>query len=74
MNVETIRNMSDADLRKFLNTVAQKNNQICCKCGSATEKSNRVGIYVFKYENRKLCTLCNECYVDMLDYLGISDI
>ena len=74
MNVEDIRSMSDAELRRFLNTVSQRNTQMCCKCGKNTYKENRIGIFVFKTENRKLCTLCTDCYADMLDYLGISDI
>lgn len=74
MNIEVIRNMSDDDLRKFLNTVSQKNNKICCKCGSIPTRKERIGIYVFKFENRKLCTLCKNCYEELLDYLGVCDI
>ena len=74
MNIDDIRNMSDADLRRFLNTVSQKNSQICCKCGVIPARKNRIGIYVFKFENKKLCTLCNNCYTDLLEYLEVSDI
>lgn len=74
MNVNDIRNMSDEELRKFLNTVSQKNNQICCKCGKALTRKNKIGIYVFKSENRKLCNLCKDCYTDLLDYLAVCDV
>lgn len=74
MDISDIRNMSDNELRRFLNNVSQRNCQVCCKCGKATIKENRIGLYVFRYENRKLCTLCNDCYVNLLDYLEISDI
>ena len=74
MNIDVIRNMSDDELRKFLNSVSQKNNQICCKCGSTPTRKDRIGLYVFKFENRKLCTLCKSCYSDLLDYLGVCDV
>lgn len=74
MDVNDIRNMSDNELKRFLNTVSQKNAQMCCKCGKNTTRNDRIGIYVFKYENRKLCNLCTDCYTNLLDYLEISDI
>ena len=74
MNIEVIKNMSDEELRKFLNALSQKNNQICCKCGAVPTRKDRIGLYVFKFENRKLCNLCKDCYTELLDYLGICDV
>lgn len=74
MDLQKIRNMSDNELTRYLNNVSQRNAQICCKCGEITCKERRVGIYTYKgYENKKLCTLCRDCYFDLLDYLSISD-
>ncbi len=74
MNLDKIRKMNDADLMRYLNSVSQRNAQVCCKCGKVTIKENRIGIYTYKgCENKKLCTLCYECYVNLLDYLEISD-
>ena len=74
MNVNDIRNMSDEQLRKFLNTISQKNSQRCCKCGVVPTRKNKIGIYVFKFENKKLCNLCKDCYTELLDYLGVCDV
>lgn len=76
MNIQDIRNMSDAELTRFINNISQRNYQMCCKCGQNTvDKQDRIGIFIYRYnENRKLCTLCKNCYSELLDYLGISDI
>ena len=56
MNIDYIRNMSDVELKRFLN------------------RKDRITLYVFKYENRKLCNLCKDCYIELLDYLGVCDV
>jgi len=74
MNLDDIRNMSDLELTRYLNNVSQRNAQICCKCRKVTIKENRIGIYTYKgCDNKKLCTLCKDCYSDLLDYLEIAD-
>lgn len=80
MNLDSIRNMNDYELRSFLNDISQRNNMFCSKCGSVINTKNRKTINVSIYDKsngqkaRKLCHLCNSCYVDMLDYLGVCDI
>lgn len=70
MKLDKIRKMSDAELTRYLNNVSQRNG----KCGRITNKPDRVGIFTYKgCENKKLCTLCYECYVNLLDYLEIAD-
>lgn len=74
MDLNKIRNMTDAELTRYLNNVSQRNCQICCKCGKPTLKPDRVGLHTYKgCEVKKLCTLCYDCYIELLDYLGISD-
>lgn len=74
MNLNDIRNMSDSELTRYLNNVSQRNAQTCCKCGNLVFKGNKISIYTHKgYENKKLCTLCKDCYSDLLDYLEIAD-
>lgn len=74
MDLNVIRKMSDAELTRYLNNVSQRNAQVCCKCGKVTIKENRIGIFTYKgCENRKLCTLCSDCYTNLLDYLEIAD-
>ena len=80
MNLEKIRNMSDEELRTFMNELSQRNNIFCSKCGDVVNSRERKVLNVAIYDRtigqraRKLCSLCNNCYVDLLDYLGIPDI
>lgn len=80
MNLDEIRNMNDEQLRTFMNNLSQRNNIFCSKCGNVVNPRKRKNINIGIYDRhigqkvRKLCSLCNNCYVDLLDYLGISDI
>lgn len=80
MNLDEIRNMSDEQLRTFMNNLSQRNNIFCSKCGNIVNSQERRNINIGIYDRqigqkvKKLCSLCNNCYVDLLDYLGISDI
>ena len=72
MNLDRIRNMTDKELEKYLHSLSTRNN-ICLKCG---KKRN----YVINIQNKKkiqqkkLCSLCDSCYAELLDYLGVNDI
>lgn len=79
MNLDKIRSMNDAELRSFMNEISQRNNIFCSRCGNVVSsryrKTINIGINDGGYQKvRKLCSLCNECYVDLLDYLSVSDI
>jgi len=79
MNLDKIRNMSDEKLRSFINDISQRNNIFCSKCGNVVSSRERktinIGInHKGTQKVRKLCSLCDSCYVDLLDYLAISDI
>lgn len=80
MDLNKIREMSDIELRTFISTVTQRNNIFCAKCGGIISSKDKKIINVSIYDkhngqkSKKLCILCNDCYVDMLDYLGVSDI
>lgn len=80
MDLDEIRNLTDEQLRSFINSLSQRNNIFCTKCGNAVNHRERKNINIGIYDShagqkvRKLCSLCNSCYVDLLDYLAISDI
>lgn len=81
MNLEKIRNMNDDELRKYINELSKKNNIVCVKCGATTERKDRKNItvsisekYNYSLRTKKLCSLCNECYAGLLEYLGTEDI
>jgi hypothetical protein len=68
--------MSDKDLNKFLCNMSRKKTIFCMKCGNEII-IDRHTISVTKpddYSAKKLCCLCQNCYIDMLENLGIGDI
>lgn len=80
MDLDKIRNMNDTELRSFMNELSQRNNIFCSKCGNIVSPRDRKNINIGIYDKnigqktRKLCSLCNDCYVDLLDYLSVCDI
>lgn len=43
--------------------------------GYADRKTINVSVYGRKgQKTKKLCTLCNDCYYNLLDYLGVCDV
>lgn len=73
MDLNKIRNMNDEELKNFLKGLANKRNSFCIKCG-------KNGSYTINIQNKrkmqqkKLCSLCSDCYTDLLSYLGTNDI
>ena len=80
MDLNTIRNMSDDELRSFMNNLSKRNNIFCSRCRNVVNSRDRYNINISIYDRavgqkaRKLCSLCQSCYVDLLDYLGVQDI
>lgn len=78
MQLSEIRKMNDNELKAFLMRM-QNGNNFCTKCGEYVDTQGKKNVYINTnnirgIRQRKLCHLCNNCYVDMLDYLGVSDI
>lgn len=80
MKLEEIRKMNDIELKTFINDISQRNNIFCIKCGDVISHKNKMNINIGIYDKssgqkmRKLCSLCHDCYVDLLDYLSVNDI
>lgn len=69
-----LQDLKCAKKRKEKEKVQNTNQKFCAKCGNFT--LDRITISVAKdgKSPRKLCNMCKNCYTDMLDHLGISDI
>jgi len=73
VDLRKIRNMSDDELYNYLHSLTKRGNNTCIKCG---KKAN----YVMNIQNKKklqqkkLCMLCDNCYSELLEYLGCLDI
>lgn len=72
MNYNDIRKMSDKELNHFLVNMQKDERRICSRCKEFI--LNKITINVRKNQTtRTLCTLCENCYADMLEFLGIND-
>ena len=78
-----LQNKSDTEKARILERLIHTGNlrtPPCVRCGAicgyADRKTISVGIYDRHIGQRvkKLCTLCNNCYSDLLDYLGVPDV
>ena len=78
MKVSELRKMSDKELEEYLQRFMGDN--ACSKCGEYVEPTEKRHIYIGRYgagygqRNRKLCTLCEKRYLDLLNYLDVPDI
>ena len=73
MDLEKIRKMNDEELESYLRALSSKKNT-CIKCGKAMPNYTINIQNKKKIQQKKLCSVCNDCYVDLLDYLGVYDI
>jgi hypothetical protein len=73
MDLEKIRKMNDEELESFLRALSNKKNA-CIKCGKTNPNYTMNIQNKNKIQQKKLCSLCNDCYGDLLDYLGVCDI
>ena len=67
-----IRNMTDEDLKIFLEGVKGRNVNICTRCGKTAKKV----VKIYNKESiqmKSLCGLCNECYSSLLEHLELFD-
>ena len=78
-----LQNKTDEEKARILERLIHTANfrtPPCVKCGAivgyADRKTINVGIYDRRIGQRvkKLCTLCNDCYSDLLDYLCVPDV
>ncbi len=72
-NYKEIRNMSDKELNSFLAEIQRSDKRICQKCGEFILNKRTLSVRK-NYNTRTLCTLCESCYSDLLDFLAISDV
>ncbi len=75
MKIANVRNMSDKEVYNLLNNLSNRNVKVCCKCGEILFKQDRITLYRdVSSVPKKLCSLCKDCYTELLDYLGVNDI
>lgn len=74
MKVSNIREMNDRELYTFINNISNNNGRICCKCGKIVYKNDRITLFRnIDVATKKICCLCKDCYLTLLDWLGVND-
>lgn len=77
---EWLRKKSDAEISDWLKNTVGTKMPFCTKCGIVPGRNERKTISVSVYDKhlgqktKKLCSLCSNCYTELLDYLGICDV
>ena len=80
MKINEIRKLNDYELKRYINDISNKNSIVCSKCDDIITSQERVVLNIGRNfgscvpKVKKLCSLCESCYVDLLEFLGISDI
>lgn len=80
ISLEKIRQMNDKELKQFIGIIAQRNNIFCARCNNLVGRDDKKTLSVSIYDKhcgqkaKKLCVLCNDCYTNLLDDLGIADV
>ena len=74
MELSKIRAMSDSELENYLKSLSNKRLNVCLKCGGSKIRYTINVQNKKKIQQKKLCNLCEDCYNDLLDYLGTCDI
>ncbi len=77
-----LKNKSDKEKAEILERLIHTANfrtPPCTRCGAIVGYADRKTINVSIYNrqgqrSKKLCSLCNDCYSDLLDYLGVTDV
>lgn len=75
MTKEEILKIKNYKIKEHLMLEYQRNINHCCKCGESTE-NNRIGLWKHEVNSgdKKICNLCEECYLKLLDYLEVIDV
>lgn len=74
MDLKKIRDMDDDELSVYLKSLMIRKTTNCYKCGKENSP------YTINIQNKreqqqkKLCSLCENCYKELLNYLSIEDI
>jgi len=74
MNLDKIRSMNDKELQLYLKSLSDRNNRTCLKCGKANVNYTINVQNKKRMQQKKLCSLCDVCYSELLDNLGLNDI
>ena len=73
-NLDKIRNMSDEELNRYLNSLSGNKLNNCVKCGALLTRKTIIINNKNLLSQKKLCNICDNCYKDLLKFLETPDI
>lgn len=73
IKLDKIRNMNDEELKKYLKNLTEK-KPICLKCGKLRPNYTININNKSAAQHKKLFSLCDKCYSEFLEQMGIQDI
>ena len=74
MKLNEIRNMSDEELKNYLNNLSGNKLHSCPKCGSLVTRKSVIIYNKDLLSQKKLCYICDKCYLELLNFLNVSDV
>ncbi|MBR4178055.1 MAG: hypothetical protein IKR57_01745 [Bacilli bacterium] len=76
MNIADLKKLQDKEFIDYICKMQRNKSTFCIKCGKVVDKDNRRTISVSRdnIKLKKLCTLCDDCYSDLIDFIGVADV
>lgn len=76
MKLCELKKLEDKEFIEYISNMQRTKSTFCIRCGDIVTRDDRRTISVSKdnIKVKKLCTLCEGCYSDILDHLGVADV
>lgn len=73
MNIDKIRKMNDEELECYLKHLTNRSVNECSRCSKPSSKTVKIE-NKSTFQTKQLCGLCEDCYDELIDWLGTSDL
>lgn len=73
MDYEAIRKMNDRELAEFLRGISNRDTSKCSRCNRAPRYHIKIE-NLKTYQTKRLCTICEDCYKQLLKDMKAVDI
>lgn len=74
MKISDLKQLEDKEFIKYISDIQRKKTPICIRCGTFTNDRRTISVTKDSIKIKKLCTLCESCYSDLLDFIGVADV
>lgn len=74
MNISELKKMEDKEFISYITKIQRSKTPFCIRCGELAIQKRTLSVTKDNIKVKKLCTLCENCYSDLLDFLAIPDV